>query len=85
MTLRLRREMERERRAREIPEQREARLCQRRLQYGKRAYFHMLPCCHMNAKSTQRKNSRPFAWIRCALQRGSIYLFPMFVVLRFKL
>ena len=47
--LRRRRERERERRAaRETPEQREARLCQRRLRDREHAYFHLytLPSCH---------------------------------------
>ena len=82
--LRRRRERERERRARETAKQREARLYQRRLRDGERAYFHTLPSCHIDARSSQRKNSRLFAWIRCALERGCIYLFPIFVVLRFK-
>ena len=68
--LRRRRERERERRARETPEQREARLYQRRLRDRERAYFHFytLPSCHIDAKSSQRKNSRLFAGIRCALR-----------------
>ena len=65
--LRRRRERERERRARETPEQREARLYQRRLRDRERANFYTLPSCHIDAISSQRKNSRLFAGIRCAL------------------
>ena len=54
--------------ARETPEQREARLYQRRLRDGERTYFHTLPSCHIDAKSSQRKNSRLFAGIRCAIR-----------------
>ena len=44
-----------ERRARETPEQREARLYQRRLRDRERAYFHFyaLPSCLIDAKSSQ--------------------------------
>ena len=59
--LRCRRERERERRIRETPEQRQARLYQRRLRDGEGAYFHALPGCHIDAKSSQRKNS-PIRW-----------------------
>ena len=46
----------------------EACLYQRRLRDGERAYFHTLPSCHIDGKSSQRKNSRLFAGIRCALE-----------------
>ena len=62
--LRRRRERQRERHARETPEQRETRLYQRRLRDGE------LPSCHIDAKSS---HSRLFAGIRCALERGCIY------------
>ena len=75
--LRCRRERERERRACETPEQREARLYQRPLRDVERTYFHTLPSCDIDAKSSKRKNSRLFAGIRCALERGCIYLFPI--------
>ena len=71
VVLRRRREMEREHRARDTPEQREARLYHRRLRDRERAYFHFytLPSCHIDsAKSSKRKNSRLFVGIRCALQ-----------------
>ena len=50
-----RREREKERRARgrETIEQREAHLYQRRLRDGERTYFHTLPSCHIDAKSSQ--------------------------------
>ena len=64
--LRRRRERERGHRTRETPDQREARLYQRRLRDG---YFHFYTLsCHIDAKSSQRKNSRLFAAIRCALR-----------------
>ena len=65
--LRRRREREREHRARETPEQREARLYQRRLRDRERAYFYTHPVI-IDAKSSQRKNARLFAGIRCTLR-----------------
>ena len=87
--LRRRREMEREHRARETPEQRAARLNQRRLRGRKPESFHTLPSCDIDAKSSQRKNSRLYiSWhsLRSSIpDRRCLYLFPIFVVLRFKL
>ena len=66
--LRRRREREREHRARETPEQREARLYQRRLRDREFQNCYTLPSCRIESKSSQRKNSRLFAGIRCALR-----------------
>ena len=45
-------------------------------------FFYTLPSCRIDSKSSQRKNSRLFAGIRCALRyltEAAWYLFPIFV------